>query len=184
MDKIEKCNPNAQITKHMNISVGKIEREAGRFVGMFLPNGFMFENHFDVLGFVLNRKTNQIYHITFGSQFCNNKENVTGCCKGHLPGSVGAPRDFKITASSADNFKSIKNTRFGKLYVTEELEEAHCGDYITLENPETAEKIKVVITSARIFRFSGESIEKVEHYVGVTLVMQRTKPNGKIQYFI
>ena len=184
MDKISICNPNAVILKHLNISVGKIEREAGRYVGMYLSNGFKFENHFDVFGFVLDCKKKNIQHITFGKQHCNNKENVTGCCKGHNPGSAGAPIDFKVTASSADEFKSIKNTHFGKLLSTNETKDARCGDYITLENPDTKEKIKLVVTSTYISKFSSERKDNITNYVGVALVMQREKPNVKVQYFI
>ena len=97
MDKISICNPNAVILKHLNISVGKIEREAGRYVGMYLSNGFKFENHFDVFGFVLDCKKKNIQHITFGKQHCNNKENVTGCCKGHNPGRPILESSFLLT---------------------------------------------------------------------------------------
>ena len=55
MDKISLCNPEARILKHMNISLEKIEREAGRFVGMYLPNGYRLENHHDVFGFVFHK---------------------------------------------------------------------------------------------------------------------------------
>lgn len=181
MDKISLCDPNAKILKHMNVSFGKIEREAGRFVGMYLANGFRLETHFDVFNYT---QTQENEYINFGRAYCNNIENVTGCCKGHQPSDFCAPRDFKITAPTADDFKSIKNTRFGKLLVTEELASARGGDYITLKNPETAEKIKLVITSTNIFGFAGKFRENASRYVGVALVMQREKPNGKIQYFI
>ena len=54
MDKISLCNPEARILKHMNISMEKIEREAGRFVGMYLPNGYQLKDHQDVFGFVFD----------------------------------------------------------------------------------------------------------------------------------
>lgn len=180
-DSINLCNPDARILKHMNISINKLKREAGRFLGMYLPNGFQIENHFDLINFTEAQKTE---YINFGMSRCINKENVTGCCKGHQPDDISAPADFKISAPTADEFKSIKSTHFGKLFITKELEEAHCGDYITLENPETAEKIKVVITTKRIFGFSGKFNANISCYIGVALVMQREKPNGKIQYFI
>ena len=170
MDKISLCDPEARILKHMNISMEKIEREAGRFIGMYLPNGYQVENHYDVFGFVFHNKDTKF--LTFGSKYCNNRENVTGCCKGHLPDDVHAPADHAVVASSAEEFNAIKHTRFGKL----KLPSAQEGDYITLENPETKEKIKCVVTFRNFYTSDCTS--------GVALVMQREKPNGKIQYFI
>lgn len=184
MDKITICNPNAVILKHLNISVGKIEREAGRFVGMYLPNGFRLENHFDVIDCVMDCKKKSIMHWTIGSMHCTNKEAVTGCCKGHQADDTSAPRDFKIVTYENDNFMSIKDTHFGRLLMTEELKGARCGDYITLENYYPQETIKLVITSTRISKFSSERKDNIINYVGVALVMQREKPNGKVQYFI
>ena len=186
MDKITLCNPDARILKHMNISIGKIEREAGRFVGMYLPNGYKFENHFDVINFACTCANE---HITFGSGYCNNRENITGCCKGHLLGEFSAPCDFKIVVSKdseIDYLKEIENTRFGLIPLASfpEIEKAKEGDYITLENAEKTKGLKLVITCYRKYIFSGKMDEIVNRYVGVALVMQREKPNGKIQYFI
>lgn len=170
MDKINLCNPEARILKHMNISLEKIEREAGRFVGMYLPNGYRIENHHDVFGFVFRNRNTKF--LTFGATHCNCRENVTGCCKGHQLEDTCAPKDHAVVASSAKEFKEIKYTHFGKL----KLLDAREGDYVTLENPETNEKLKCVVTF------------KHQYYpdclAGVALVMQREKPNGKIQYFI
>ena len=170
MDKISLCNPEARILKHMNISLDKIEREAGRFVGMYLPNGYQLENHHDVFGFVFHNKDKKF--LTFGAAYCNCRENVTGCCKGHQLEDVYAPEDYAVVASNAEEFNAIKHTHFGKL----KFPCARQGDYITLENPETHEKLKCVVT----FRHSWMS----DCTSGVALVMQREKPNGKIQYFI
>lgn len=170
MDKISLCNPEARILKHMNISMEKIEREAGRFVGMYLPNGYQLENHYDVFDFVFRNKDTKF--LTFGSKYCNNHENVTSCCKGHQLEDMYAPKDHAVVAGSAKEFNEIKHTHFGKL----KLPSAREGDYITLENPETKEKIKCVVT----FRHLSVS----DCTSGVALVMQREKPNGKIQYFI
>lgn len=170
MDIINFCNPETRILKHMNISLDRIEREAGRFIGMYLPNGYRLENHYDVFAFVNFNKDKKF--LTFGSTYCNNRENVTGCCKGHLSNDTHAPADYAVAASSAEEFNEIKHTHFGKL----RLPSAREGDYVTLENPETKEKIKCVVT----FRHSCTS----DCTSGVALVMQREKPNGRIQYFI
>ena len=170
MDKISLCNPEARILKHMNISLEKIEREAGRFVGMYLPNGYQLKDHQDVFGFVFHNKDKKF--LTFGAAHCNCRENVTGCCKGHQLDDMCAPKDHAVVASSVKEFNEIKHTHFGKL----NLPSAHEGDYVTLENPETKEKIKCAVT------FRQLSISDCTS--GVALVMQREKPNGKIQYFI
>lgn len=173
MDIINFCNPEIRILKHMNISLDRIEREAGRFIGMYLPNGYRLETHYDVFGFVNLNKDKKF--LTFGAAHCNNREEATGCCKGHQPSDIHAPRDYSVVAESSEQFWEIKNTHFGKLepVCAKHLRE---GDYITLEHPETKEKIKCVVT----FRHSYTS----DCTSGVALVMQREKPNGKIQYFI
>lgn len=173
MDIINFCNAETRILKHMNISLDRIEREAGRFIGMYLPNGYRLENHYDVFEFVNRNKDRKF--LTFGAWHCNNREEATGCCKGHQLNDMYAPQDHSIVAESSEQFAEIKNTHFGnlKLVCAGHLRE---GDYITLEHPETGEKIKCVIT----FRHPCIS----DGTAGVALVMQREKPNGKIQYFI
>ena len=157
MDKISICNPNAVILKHLNISVGKIEREAGRYVGMYLSNGFKFENHFDVFGFVLDCKKKNIQHITFGKQHCNNKENVTGCCKGHNPGSAGAPIDFKVTASSADEFKINQKTPIlESSFLLTKRKKLAVVIISRLKILIQRRKIKLVVTSTFIYQYIGE----------------------------
>lgn len=178
MDKITLANPDARILKHMNISIGKIEREAGRFVGMYLPNGYKFENHFDVFEFVFNSKRINKTHISFGKK-CSKKNN-TGCCQGHNEDDFSAPRDYSITSSTAEEFLAIKNNRFGLIPRNNNLLAGE-GDYITLKNPESGERIKCVVTCSH----TGVLQDNATVWnAAVALVMQREKPNGKIQYFL
>lgn len=80
MDKISLCNPEARILKHMNISLDKIDREAGRFIGMYLPNGYQLETHQDVFGFVFHNKDKKF--LTFGASHCNCREMLQVAVKG------------------------------------------------------------------------------------------------------
>lgn len=180
MDKIEKCNPNTKIHKHISVSLDKIQREAGRFIGFILPSGYQLTNRFDVLSCIYQSKVYDQSHYTFGGTHCNHKEENTGCCLGHKTEISGAPRDFKITAIKNDELDSFEQIAHGDTHMyprVAELADAQEGDFITLMNTDGKKAIKLVITcSCKVFQ--GVPC------VGVWHVLQRTKPNGKVQYSV
>lgn len=178
MDKIQLCDPDARILKHMNVNVKRIEREIGRFIGLILPNGRVLQNYFDVYEFT---QTYGKEHITFGSSHCTRKEEKTGNCLGHANYETNAPNDIKIKALRNDEIDLFDKIEHGRIHYyprTRELANANEGDYITLTSANGEKSIKLVITCA--VYYTPEDI----CCVGVWPVMQRTKASGKTQYFL
>jgi len=162
MEQISLCEPNNKIYKHMNVDFGKLnDKNAGRFVGMYTPNGQYLYCVFEVWDFIINHSSK----IVLGSKY-------------------KSPNNFDLIAPTDECFYEIKNSRFGKIPFAKGVKE---GDYITLKCPSSDEKIKVVVTADFFRYFSTHDIKPTfysKHWLGVALVMQREELNGKYQYFV
>lgn len=182
MDKIELCNPNARILRHMNLNTDRVKRNISSYIGLTVQGGTRLNSFFDVMSYIdMCERTGKKINC-FGHQHCSNLDCKTGACLGHTVDDTNAPKDFAITYNSDDFggygdgiFHDIMSGRVTCYPKVKELNGAKVGDFITLRHGDVS--VKLVITST-LYSCGG-----VTGY-GIWLVLQRTKANGKIQYFI